>query len=407
VLARLSHGAIGEENAHLLGTLLVSRFHQVALSRQEMAEEERRPFYLYIDEFQNFVTPTMAQILSGARKYRLGLILAHQELRQLSARSPEVASAVLSNPATRVCFRVGDQDARALEGGFASYGPQDLQTLAIGQAIVRVERADFDFNLDTRTVPPADREQALKRRERVVAVSRERFAAPRVEVEAILDAAVSTVESPATEKVEASVRTAAAKVARGESDPASRGVSVSTPPPVGVKIPTPGRGGPQHKYLQQLLSRWADARGWGASIEETVLDGLGIVDVVLQKGERRIACEITVTTPIGHELDNLQKCLAAGFESVLVIAPEEKTARAVERRARRELSEASLQGVHFLTPEDALQFLDGVNSSTLETTSSVRGFTVKVRQKSSDQAGAKRQAIARVIAKGLSRLKRK
>jgi hypothetical protein len=97
-LAKLSQGAIGEENAYLLGTLLVSKFHQLAMSRQEISAAERRNFYLYIDEFHNFVTPSMAAILSGARKYRLGLILAHQELQQLVSRDADVASAVIANP---------------------------------------------------------------------------------------------------------------------------------------------------------------------------------------------------------------------------------------------------------------------------------------------------------------------
>lgn len=406
VLARLSHGAIGEENAYLLGTLLVSRFHQVALSRQEIAEEERRPFLLYIDEFQNFVTPTMAQILSGARKYRLGLVLAHQELRQLTTRSPEVASAVLSNPATRVCFRVGDQDARALEGGFASFDARDLQTLGTGQAIVRVERADFDFNLDTQPMKPVDRELSRTRRERVIGTSRERFALRRSEVEAVLDAS----ETVATETTRVDVGAAATpvtarRIAPGRGLAPARDVSFSTPPVVSVKRRTPGRGGPQHKYLQELLKRWADARGWGALIEEPVLDGLGIVDVVLQKGETRIACEITVTTPAEHELSNLRKCLAAGFESVIVLSSEAKTVNAVERRARKEIPEQMLKGVQFLTPEETLQFLDSVSLFMPETISSIRGLTVKVRRGPSSDAGEKRDIVARVIARGLKRLR--
>ncbi len=78
------------------------------MSRQQTAASLRRDFYLYIDEFHNFVTPSMAAILSGARKYRLGLVLAHQELQQLQSRDPDVASAVLTNPYTRICFRLGD-----------------------------------------------------------------------------------------------------------------------------------------------------------------------------------------------------------------------------------------------------------------------------------------------------------
>ena len=104
------------------------------MSRQDVSESERRNFYLYIDEFHNFVTPSMASILSGARKYHLGLTLAHQDLRQLLSRDLELASAVISNPCTRICFRVGDQDAQKLADGFSFFGPKDLQNLGIGEA---------------------------------------------------------------------------------------------------------------------------------------------------------------------------------------------------------------------------------------------------------------------------------
>jgi hypothetical protein len=83
LLAKLSRGLIGEENSYLLGTLIVSKLNQIATSRQNMAASARTPFYLYVDEFHNFVTPSLAAILAGARKYNLGLILAHQELHQL------------------------------------------------------------------------------------------------------------------------------------------------------------------------------------------------------------------------------------------------------------------------------------------------------------------------------------
>jgi type IV secretory pathway TraG/TraD family ATPase VirD4 len=75
---------VGEENSYLLGSLLVSKCNQIAMSRQELRASDRNPFYLYIDEFHNFVSPSLAAILSGARKYSLGLILAHQELHQLA-----------------------------------------------------------------------------------------------------------------------------------------------------------------------------------------------------------------------------------------------------------------------------------------------------------------------------------
>jgi hypothetical protein len=127
-LAKLPAGLVGEKDCHLVGALLVSKFQQVAMSRQAQQVAARRDFWIYADEFDNFITPSMAEILKGTHKYRVGLTLAHHELHQLQ-RDPNVASAVLSNTATRVVFRVGDEDARKLAEGFASFEASDSPAL--------------------------------------------------------------------------------------------------------------------------------------------------------------------------------------------------------------------------------------------------------------------------------------
>jgi len=195
-LAKLAQGAIGEENAYLLGTLIVSKFHQMALGRQNTPEAERIPFYLYIDEFHNFITPSVASILSGARKFGLGLILSHQELRQVVSHNADVAGAVIANPYTRVCFRLGDDDAKRLQSGFSSFDAKDLQSLGVGEAIVRMERAEYDFTLKTMPLPEIDPATAQSRRERIAAMSRERYARKREEVERELDAARGSEPPP-------------------------------------------------------------------------------------------------------------------------------------------------------------------------------------------------------------------
>ena len=119
-LAKLPEGLLGRENSYLLGTLMVSKFQQIAMSRQAQQIAARRDYWIYADEFANFITPSMAEILSGARKYRIGLTLAHHELHQLQ-RNPEVASAVMSHPFTRIVFRVGDDDAKKLAEGFSYF----------------------------------------------------------------------------------------------------------------------------------------------------------------------------------------------------------------------------------------------------------------------------------------------
>lgn len=198
-LGKLTQGAIGEENSYLLGTLIVTKIQQAALGRQNVPEAERVPFFLYIDEFHNFITPSVASILSGARKFGLGLILSHQELRQVVGQDADVAGAVIANPYTRVCFRLGDDDAKRLQSGFSSFDAKDLQSLGVGEAIVRMERAENDFTLTTADSPPLPTD-AQQRRERIVALSRQRFGRRREDVEQETAASRESATEPAKRK---------------------------------------------------------------------------------------------------------------------------------------------------------------------------------------------------------------
>jgi hypothetical protein len=179
-LAKLAQGAIGEENAALLGSLIVAKFHQAALSRQELSREARRDFDLVIDEFQDLVTPSVAKILAGTRKYRLGLTAAHQSLRPVFEADATVAGALLANAATRIVFRVGEDDAKKLADGFASFDAQSLVSLGVGEAVCRIDRADHDFNLRTRVPAAVEAVTATARRAAIVAKSRARYS-PRPE----------------------------------------------------------------------------------------------------------------------------------------------------------------------------------------------------------------------------------
>jgi len=124
LLINLAKGEIGEENSNFLGLVLVPRILMAAMSRQDVAEEKRRDFYLYVDEFQNFATPDFAQILSEARKYRLNLCVANQFIGQVEE---EVKNAVFGNVGTLICFRVGVTDASYLAHEYSPvFGEDDL-----------------------------------------------------------------------------------------------------------------------------------------------------------------------------------------------------------------------------------------------------------------------------------------
>jgi hypothetical protein len=411
ILARLAQGAIGEENSHLLGTLIVSKLHQLALSRQDLAAAERRPFYLYMDEFQNFVTPSMEGILSGARKYRLGLVLAHQDLRQIQSRSPEVLHSILTNPYCRVCFRVGDHDAKTLADGFVHFDARDLQSLGTGEAIARVERAEFDFNLRTAPLPPIAGDAGESVREQVIRSSRAAFARPRAEVEELLRQGAeefaaapqpSVIPPPASRPVTRSV---------AEAQPAAAPTAPTVPATVepATEVSLPGRGGRQHKYLQELIRRWADANDWRATLEERILDGLGLVDVALRKGDMILACEISVSTSPEHELDNLQKCLSAGFRRIAVIGVEKRTLTRLQTLAADALTPEQAAGVGYYSPEELFDALDALEAETHASQQTVRGYRVKVRAgPSAREQGTKRRGlVSAVIAGALKRMKKK
>ncbi len=130
VIMNLSKGLIGEDASNMLGAMLVTKFQIDAMSRADIAEKDRKDFYLYVDEFQNFATSSFATILSEARKYKLNLTMANQYIEQMSE---EVRGAVFGNVGTLVTFQVGHEDAKVLAPALGNEElilPDDLMNLA-------------------------------------------------------------------------------------------------------------------------------------------------------------------------------------------------------------------------------------------------------------------------------------
>jgi hypothetical protein len=371
-LAKLPQGQIGKENSFLLGSLLVSKFQQLAMSRQA----ERRDFWLYIDEFHFFITPSMTEILTGARKYRLGLILAHHELHQLQ-RDEEVASAVMSHPHTRISFRVGDADARSLEKGFASFEARDLQNLETGEAICRIERSDADFNLSIPLPEEVDPIDAAEIRNRVITASRESYATPRALIEAAFrlepERPVGKSSKPVAEKVVTPIPPPVQEIKPPDvpKDTVSETKDVPpthiepTAPVVAVpKDPVPsadktsesrdlGRGGDLHKTLQTRLQTEAQRLGFRADIESQLKKGSNAAaDLVLQKEDLTIAVEIPVEGSLSYEFGNVKKCLAAGFARVAVVSLRPKFLEQLAEAVAAALGADLATKVTYYTPEE-------------------------------------------------------
>ena len=164
LLINLSKGKTGEVNAKLLGLIVVSKLQMAAMSRADVAEEQRRDFYLYVDEFQNFVTDSFATILSEARKYRLNLIMAHQFISQLSVEKEGTSTmdtrmrdAVFGNTGTMISFRIGVEDAEVMAKEFAPiFNEFDMVNIDRFNAYVKLMikgTASRPFNMETYPKP--------------------------------------------------------------------------------------------------------------------------------------------------------------------------------------------------------------------------------------------------------------
>lgn len=181
LIVNLAKGKIGEDNMRLLGGMIVTKIQLAAMERVDIKNEvDRRDFYLYVDEFQNFANESFAAILSEARKYRLNLVVAHQYIAQLSE---EVAKAVFGNVGTILAMRVGGEDAQFMENEFSPiFTPEDLTNLPKYQMYLKllvdgVATAPFSAT----TLPPIANRTGSE--QKVIAVSRERYSAPRSVIE--------------------------------------------------------------------------------------------------------------------------------------------------------------------------------------------------------------------------------
>lgn len=149
LIGNLSKGGLGEQNSNLLGMLLVSKLQMAAFKRNEIPEDQRRDFYLYLDEFQNFTTDSISTILSEARKYRLCLILAHQYIGQLSEG---IKNAVFGNVGTVVSFRIGSEDSEIIAQRMQPYyTAEDLVSIDNLKSVITLMihgKTSKAFNMD-------------------------------------------------------------------------------------------------------------------------------------------------------------------------------------------------------------------------------------------------------------------
>ncbi|MCB0448391.1 MAG: type IV secretory system conjugative DNA transfer family protein, partial [Gelidibacter sp.] len=370
VLIKLSQGLIGEENSYLLGSLFLSKINQAAQGRQVLEKQKRHSYYVYLDEFQNFITPSITSLLSGARKYGLGLILAHQELAQID--DPKVLNSVLSNPYTRICFRLGDIDAKRLESGFTYFESEDLQSLGTGQAIVRLGSSKNDCNITTSQLNQVD-ENASALRDTILLNTRTKYATPKAEVVLKLEQLLPKQSNVTDDEKENSehkkeipnaIHSISKTINEGlvlDEKIKPQSTSFEQQKNEFVKRENQKTQQRKHTNLQHFVKKVAQQRNYKVTLEHQTNNG-GRVDVSLDKETVTIAIEISVTNTLVYEVKKKNQCIDSGYDHVFMISENVVHLRNIKNRATETIDKKSLAIVEFLNPLELAKRLDEIDS---------------------------------------------
>lgn len=367
-LCNLSHGDIGKRISQLLGKLLVSKLQIAAMMREGLGQCP--DFYLYMDEFQHMACPSMADILSGARKYGLHFCLANQ----MTGDIPDYILRHVFNASTMVFFATDSPgDQAIIEKNLSKkFRAEDIGQLKRGEALVKM--ANSAFNMATEPVPEPP---ALNYADEVISSSRARYTAVKAEgapcstAKAVIHKPVALAKEKQPElsvqekaflecvchnpslSVTAIYKKLGLSAYMGDKTKnalkekgivneitthlgkGSRIAKFLILTPAGFKAlgisPGEGKGGMLHRYWQKVISSYVEGKGYRVAIEEPIPGSKETVDIGLEKDGIRVAVEVSITTSPEHEAGNTAKCLKAGYARVIALFLEE--AKAVEFKA--------------------------------------------------------------------------
>jgi hypothetical protein len=396
---------LGQDGSAIFGRFFIALIAQAAVQRSAIPSHERSPCFVYIDEAAEYFDQSIAMLLTQARKYKVGMIFAHQTLDQLGS---DLKGSVLSSTTIKFAGGVSSPDARTLapeyrcdsdfllaqkreakQTHFACYVKNYTNTalsiaipLGFVESLPTLNADEQEFltenNRDLYTAPPETQERVEFRiREEPRPKATRPAPQPRTE----------------TPEVFSATPTAAQALRRSPPRPA---------------VPTdPGKGGQEHKYLQHLIKRLAEERNVRATIEENILSGKGQVDVSLVLGKRKIACEISVTTNKDHELQNVEKCIAAGYSEIWLIGATDKHSKSLAKFIEEHLDDGHGASIRYLSPETIADAVDEVAGPAPTTTAKVKGYTVTTKSErlSPEESAKRRSAIAEVVARGIDSTK--
>jgi len=467
LLIKLDKGKL-KDSADLLGSLLMAKIQIAAFSRTDIPQSKRSPFYLYIDEFQNFANESFSVVLSEARKYGLSLIMSHQSLSQIPS---ELRSLILGNTGIQVYFRLNRQDSQVLAkeafqySGYevkyiSSFRPkfwtlgeewehyvEELQDFPNRTCYVKHKIEGGIIPIYTEGVEPAwevlgmeedeyhkylkkvpfgrnyliskedalsseeirqksfrdevgvrkdrqrgeqiaskTRKETLKQEEEVVTTERKKKkVASKDEKELSAEEKgflrfVSKNPGMFVTKIYKALKLSGYKgdklkeslidkelvfqeeTRRGRKGRLAKVLSLTKKGTTVLKKLSPGKGGDLHKHFQEMIKEQAKLFGWKAKIEERISRSLETVDVGLRKEDVRVAVEISATSTAEQEVQNIRKCLDAGYDYIVSVCDDEKSLQSIKREVRKSFISREKERIKVFTPEQVKEYLSSLNS---------------------------------------------
>ena len=467
LLIKLDKGKL-LDSADLLGSLLMAKIQMAAFSRSDIPQKKRVPFYLYVDEFQNFASESFAVVLSEARKYGLSLIMAHQTLAQIPT---ELRSLILGNAGIQVCFRLNRQDSNLLAKETFEYSGYEVKTVSsfspkfwsLGEewehyiselqnlpprhcyvkhkivgGVVLLQTVDIEMTEEILDMDEDQYQNFIKG----VPFGR-KYLESRSTLSALADKRQEdlkkeTEEKKADHKIEQTevkpqikpikhdevIEKPPKKIVKDESELTPEEIEflecVSKNPDMFVtqiyktlklsgykgdrlkesllekeliiqeetrkgkrgrlakvlvltekgtstlkKLLPAGKGGELHKQLQAMIKEQAEVFGWKANIEERIPHSLDSVDVGLKKDDVRVAIEVSATTYPELELQNIRKCLNAGYDYVISVSSDEKNLLSIKKEARKVFTLRDRERIRFSAPPQVKEYLKGIASTSI------------------------------------------
>lgn len=377
-LCNLSHGDIGKRNSQLLGKLLVSKI-QIAAMRREGACPD---FYLFIDEFQHMACPSMADILSGARKFGLHLCLANQMIGDI----PDYILRHVFNASTMIFFASDSpNDQLLMEKNLSrKFKAEEIGQLKRGETLVKMVSSAFNMVTEKATEPPninyadeiiarsrarytaSDKGQPVRLNTPVqkTVTPKERTPSITIQEKAFLECAYNNPLLPVTsiykkqelsaymgDKIKSALKSKGliheATTHLGQGSRIAKFILLTSSGfnAVDNKLGEEGKGGLQHRYWQSVIKSYAEGKGYRAVIEEPIPEGKETIDLGLERDWIRIAVEVSITTGINHEAGNAAKCINAGYGKVVALFLEEDKLEEFQKHIQGAFPEGDRQKV--------------------------------------------------------------